>query len=382
MHGIKTNILTTGTRPITALSTAVIGLIATASAAAGQDATDLNAAFPLDTPVLVTDVRKAAGEAGTGGTLGPALAAIADEASATVVVVRVAIDADVADQNALVIGAYAAGAYTGMQALLTAESRGMPRPAILGAPGLDTTAVATGFASVAAKLDAMAYVAGAGADRDAAIASADTLDARELMPIWPGTSAAFTGDAVARALGLRARIDQEQGWHKTLSNVPLRGVTGLSDPVTFAIDDDNHDAALLNAAQITTLVNLGGYRFWGNRTTASEPLWSFESAVRTSQALKREIAQGLIWAIDKPLTQGLIKDIVETINARFRALKAQGRIIGGHAWYDPAQNDATDLAAGKLVIDYDFTPAAPLEGLTLNQRLTDRYYAEFTQLAA
>src|SRR5690606_15065588 len=45
--------------------------------------------FPLNTPVLVTDLYAAQGEAGTEGTLARALDAIADQASTPVVVVRV-----------------------------------------------------------------------------------------------------------------------------------------------------------------------------------------------------------------------------------------------------------------------------------------------------
>ncbi|MBW9013687.1 hypothetical protein KZA95_23060, partial [Escherichia coli] len=37
------------------------------------------------------------------------------------------------------------------------------------------------------------------------------------------TSTTATAYATARALGLRAKIDQEQGWHKTLSNVGVNG---------------------------------------------------------------------------------------------------------------------------------------------------------------
>ena len=39
-------------------------------------------------------------------------------------------------------------------------------------------------------------------------------------------------------------------------------------------------------------------------------------------------------------------------------------------------------SAGKLVIDYEYTAVAPLESLTMNQRITDRYYASFADLAA
>ena len=35
------------------------------------------------------------------------------------------------------------------------------------------------------------------------------------------------------------------------------------------------------------------------------------------------------------------------------------------------------LKNGKLTLDYDYTPVPPLEDLTFQQRITDRYYADF-----
>ena len=374
LHGIKTNVLTTGTRAIAALASGVIGIVVTADDA---DA----AAFPLDTPVLVTDLRAALARAGTTGTMLAALTAIYDQASPILVIVRVAEDAE--DQDAPVIGA--PGTYTGLHALLAAESVCGVRPRVLGAPGLDTQAVTTALVTVAGKLRAMVYAAAVGADIAAAVLYRADFAARELMLIWPNWSGAFAGDAVARALGLRARIDEETGWHKSLSNVAVNGVTGISESLFFDIQDETTDVAALNDAEITALVRspAGGFVYWGNHTCSDEPLFAFEPAVRTSQILQDEIARGLVWASDKPLTKFLIKDLLETINARIRSLVVQQRLIGGRAWFDPALNDEADLAAGKLVIDYEFTPAAPLEGLTLNQRITDKYYADLAaELAA
>ncbi len=382
MHGIKVNEPLTGTRPILDSSLAIIGLVATATAAVGAPADALNAAFPVNQPVLVTDVRSAIGQAGTGGTLADALSAIADQTSPIVVVVRVTAGVDEAATNAAVIGATTGGAYTGMQALLAAEAQLGVRPRILGAPGLDTQEVTTAFVIVAKKLRAMVYAAAEGDDLEDAITYRENFAARELMLLWPDFSGDFAGDAVARALGLRAKIDEQFGWHKTLSNIPVDGVTGLSKDVFFDLTDASTDAGLLNDAQVTTLVRTNGFRFWGNRTTSEEAQFAFESAVRTSHALQDEIAEGLAWAIDKPITVSLIKDVLETINARFRSLKAQGRIIDGRAWYDPALNENSDLASGRVTVDYDYTPCAPAEQLTLNQRITDRYYAGFADQLA
>jgi phage tail sheath protein FI len=374
MHGIKTNVLTTGTRPIAQVATAIIGMVCTAGATAGAATDALNAAFPLDEVTLVTDVRAAAARAGTTGTLKATLEAIADQASATVLVVRKAVIVDAEDQEAAVL--------EGVQTLLTAEVVTGFKPRILGAPGLDSQAVTAELVTVAQKLRGMVYAqVNAAALADVAD-YAENFGDKELMLLWPNFTGGFAGDAVARALGLRAQIDETQGWHKTLSNVPVGGVTGVTVPVYFDIQDPSTDAQLLNDVNVTALVRSNGFRFWGNRTLSTEPLWSFESAVRTSQVMQDKIAEGLRWAIDKPLTKGLITDVLETINADIRGMVARGEIIGGSAWFDPALNSAEDLGAGKLTIDYDFTPAAPLEGLTLNQRLTDRYYADFAQQLA
>lgn len=376
MHGIKTNVLTTGTRTIAAAASGVIGIACTATAAAGAPSAALDAAFPVGTAVLVTDVRAAIAQAGTGGTLLPTLAAIYDQCSPTVIVVRVPVDAE--DQDAATIGS--AGDYSGLHALLAAESVTGYRPRVLGAPGLDTQAVTTALATIAGKLRGMAYAAAVGDTVAEAVTYRADFSARQLMLVWPNWSGDFAGDAVARALGLRAKIDEETGWHKTISNVAVGGVTGVSQNLFFDIQDPSTDVSALNDAEVTALVRspAGGFVYWGNRTCSDEPLFAFESAVRTSHILQDEIAGALIWAADKPLTAFLVKDVLETINARIRSLVVQQRLIGGRAWFDPALNAQADLAAGKLVIDYEFTPAAPLEGLEMNQRITDKYYADLS----
>lgn len=369
LHGIKTNLLTSAAVAIGSVSTAVIGLVATADDA---DA----ATFPLDTPVLVP-VRSAMAKAGSTGTLHAALTAIAEIATPQVVVVRVASAAEGGDQDTAVLGTAAGNAYKGMQALLTAEAKTGVKPRILGAPGLDTQAVTNGLVAIAKKLRGFVYAMAQGNDAASAITYRAQFGDRELMLFWPATSRGPT-DTIARALAQRAYIDQAQGWQKTISNVVVTGITGMSHDVSWSMDDDTTDAALLNAADITTIICYSGYRFWGNHTTSSEPSWLFESAVRTSQVLQDEFQRGLFWAMDKPITAGLIKDMISTVNARLRKLVVNNQLIGGRCWYDPDKNASSDLAAGQLALDYDFTACAPLEGLTENQTITDTYYADLS----
>jgi len=87
------------------------------------------------------------------------------------------------------------------------------------------------------------------------------------------------------------------------------------------------------------------------------------------------MADAHMWAVDKPITASLIRDIIDGINAKFRELKSNGYIIDATCWFDEEANDAASLKAGKLYIDYDYTPVPPLENLTLRQRITDKYLA-------
>ncbi|MBO9710682.1 MAG: phage tail sheath subtilisin-like domain-containing protein [Caulobacter sp.] len=381
-HGVEVIEITEGERPIQVVSTAVIGIVATG---ADADAT----LFPLNKAALITDLPAAIGKAGTTGTLAKALQAIYDQTQAVVVVVRVTAGADAAATSTAVIGGNVAGVATGMQVLLSAEAQVGVRPRILGCPGLDTQAVATALATVAQKLRAMAYVYANGADVAAVLAYRENFSQREVMVLWPdftafdtATSTTVAASSVARALGLRARIDAEQGWHKTLSNVAVNGVTGVSKDISWDLQDPATDAGLLNAGQVTTLVRQNGFRFWGSRTCSDEPLFAFESATRTAQVLADTIANGVAAFLDKPLHPSLAKDIIASINATFRSLKAGGYIVDGRAWLNDSANTTAALCDGQLHIDYDFTPVPPLEQLKLRQRITTSYLANFAAQVA
>jgi hypothetical protein len=380
-HGVRVLEIASGVRPIRLISTAVIGMVCIASDA---DAS----AFPLNTPVLITDVLSAVAKAGTQGTLKASLTAISGQTNAVVVVVRVAAGANAAETTSNVVGTVTAeGMKTGAKALLAAEAQLGVRPRILGAPGLDTQAVTTELVSIAQKLRAMVYAGADGCDTvSEALAYRDEFGARELMLIWPDfkrwdttTSAAVTAPATAYALGLRAKLDQEQGWHKTLSNVAVAGVMGISKDVFWDLQSSDTDAGLLNGGEVTTLINREGYRFWGSRTCSDDPLFAFESATRTAQVMADTVADAHMWAVDKPLLPGLARDIVESVRAKQREMVTAGQLIGGDAWYDPAANPADTLKDGKLRIDYDYTPVPPLEDLTFKQRITDTYFADFAK---
>jgi phage tail sheath protein FI len=364
----------------------VVEAVAFTSLAGGVDEP-----FPLDTPVLITDLYDGIAKAGTEGTLARSLDAIVDQTKALVVVVRVAEGATDAETKANVIGGVDAdGKKTGVQALLAAEQQLSVKPRILGVPELDDADVTAELVAIAQKLRGFAYAsAGDSATKEAAALYRDSFGARELMIIWPdytgfdtATETTMSLSAVARAMGLRAKIDQEVGWHKTLSNIAVNGVSGISKDVFWDLQDPNTDAGYLNANEVTTLINRNGFRFWGSRTCSADPNFAFENYTRTAQVIADTIAEAHMWAVDKPMHPSLAKDIIEGINAKFREWIRRGYLLGGEAWFDPELNTPEVLKAGKLYIDYDYTPVPPLENLMFQQRITDRYLVDFADRVA
>ncbi|BEN24915.1 MULTISPECIES: phage tail sheath protein [Serratia] len=378
-HGVRVVEINDGTRVISTVSTAIVGMVCTAEDA---DAS----VFPLDTPVLITDVLAASGKAGKKGTLAASLRAMAEQAKPVTVVVRVATGKDAAETTSNIIGgANAEGRYTGMKALLSAQAELGVKPRILGVPGLDNQEVATALAGICQQLRAFGYISAHGCKTvQEATKYRDNFSQRELMLIWPDfvswNTTANQSDiayATARALGLRAKIDTETGWHKTLSNVGVNGVTGITASVFWDLQAPGTDADLLNEACVTTLIRKDGFKFWGSRTCSDDPLFLFENYTRTAQVLADTMAEAHLWAVDRPVTPTLVRDMIDGINAKFRELKSAGLIIDGTCWYDESANTKETLKAGKLFIDYDYTPVPPLEDLTLRQRITDRYLATF-----
>ncbi|MGT3185509.1 phage tail sheath subtilisin-like domain-containing protein [Yersinia enterocolitica] len=384
-HGARIRENTDLVTAINDIESSVIGVVAVADDADAET-------FPLNTPVLLTRVNNVLGKAGKTGSLYKTLKAIADQTSPKVIVVRVATATDKADaktQSQLIIGGTTEdGSYTGMYAFLTAEQKVGYRPRILAAPDYDTEEVTSALCVIAQNLRAFVYANCYGCKTMAeAITYRAKFAYRELMLIWPDFIAynPLTGKneifpAPAYACGLRALIDNNHGWHKSLSNISVNNVLGISQDVFWSLQAEDSDANELNNKEITTLIKRNGFRFWGNRVTDTNA-YIFEVYTRTAQILADSIAEAQFEAIDEPLTPTNVKDVVSGINGKLSALVTQGRLIGAECWFDILDNPTTGLRQGQVRIRYKYTPVPPMEDLTMYQTFTDEYFgAAFSSL--
>ncbi|ENE3311324.1 phage tail sheath family protein, partial [Escherichia coli] len=258
------------------------------------------------------------------------------------------------------------------------------RPRILAAPGLESDAVTAALVTVAGKMRAFAYSGCPGCTKPSdAIAFRKKISGREIMLLWPdfiafnpvsGKNETFP--AAAYACGLRARLDHEQGWHRSLSNMPVKNVLGVSASVSWSLQDENSDANTLNNSEVTTLIHQGdgSFRFWGNRTPETAE-YIFEVYTRTAQQLADTIAEAQLQIVDSPLTPANAKDAVSAIKAKLDALVTAGKLIGAECWFDIIDNGTTSLRQGIVRIRYKYTPVPPMECMELYQTFTDEFFS-------
>lgn len=380
LHGVKVTEIAAALRTLTTSSTAVIGLVATA-----PDAD--NDTFPLNQPTLLTGITPSMiAKAGKTGTLSRTLDGILDIVNCKVIVIRVEESEDESQMKANVIGGVnEEGNYTGLKAFLVSAAVCAIKPRIFCVPKYDSQDVTTELVSVAQKLNGFVYASCYGCNtKEQAVTYRRQFSQRELMLIFgdflsfnPNTKQTEVDYAVGRAAAMRAYQDKEFGWHTSISNKALNGVTGVTKPLSFDINDSATDVNYLNEQGITACINYNGYKFYGLRTCSADKLFIYENYTRTAQVLKDTIAQSFDWAVDKDISVNLVKDIIEAINAKWREFVAKGYLIGGKAFINPELNTAATLKDAKLLISYDYCPVPPLEQLGFNQYISDEYLVEF-----
>ena len=399
LHGIEHVNIAQSFRPVNDIVTAVIGLIGTAD---GTEET------PIEHNKLVLCLNeKDDAQFGTAGTIPEALKAIrlqsSTRGSAVVFVISIAGSSDTVNANSIVGAVSPTGVRTGLKLFETARGKYGFEPMIYIAPHYSALgAVKAEFQSICAKTEAMAYI-----DTPDGYTFSQALESRGnggtfanldegqklLFPHFKIANPKFVDTATtpeipqylnvpmsAYAAGLRAKVDLEYGWHFSSSNHRVYGVEGMDVDLSFSLGDSTCEANMLNAAGITTAVNLfgNGTVEWGNYTTGfpgNTALDAFEVVRRSRAIIKRSIEAAVVPFLDKPFIKANVDAIRNTVNQYLNRLVGENKLVYGKCFYRPESNPIANLAVGHLTFDVEFTPAIPM------QRLTFTYEINLQQLA-
>lgn len=331
--------------------------------------------FPSNTPTVITGNSKKIKKLGGVGTLPSALSDIMNQGNALVVVVRVDITQDSAQQQKNVLD--------GINALTTSGQLTGVTPRIIIAPDFSATdPVAAQIEVVANKLRGVGYIDSPGWATAQDVALRRQSYGARIEILRPRVYTTSNVDTLSRpysacAAGLRSRIDNENGFWWSKSNQQVYGITSLEQIDDFIIGEKNCTANLLNASQVSTIIRRSGFRHWGNYLCSNDPQWSFECVRRTADVIEDSIAETVQDEfVDRPIDIHLGEDIIETINGFLRKLFELGAINGGKAWLDAELNTAESLAAGKLYINVEFAPKSPAQTITITYRINNDYTVE------
>ncbi len=393
LHGVEVIELDSGSRPIQTVTSSVIGLVGTAPMG------------PVNTATLIsgslTEAVATFGPETDGYTIPTALAGIMDQTGAVVVVINVA-DPDNSDHlddddaldpslitNSDIIGTITTeGNYTGVQALLAAQSECAVTPRILIAPGYThektesaSNPVVAALLTVAERLRAITIADCPNSTKTDAVNYVSDYGSERLFCIYPWVRVYKNDEIVdepasARIAGLLAKSDNERGFWWSPSNTTINGIVGISKPVDFALGDSACVANYLNENKVATIIQQDGYRLWGNRTTSGDTKWCFISVRRTADMINDSLLRAHLWAVDRNITKTYTEDVCNGVSTYLRYLKNIGAIIGGSCWADSAINTADQIQLGKVTFDFDFTPPYPAEHITFRSRLTSDYLEE------
>lgn len=140
-------------------------------------------------------------------------------------------------------------------------------------------------------------------------------------------------------------------------------------------------ANYLNGQGIVTALNfVGGWKAWGNRTTAYPSNTDVKDNFIPIRRMFNWINNTLVtmfWSkIDDPLNRRLIESVIDSANIWFNGLTAKGAILGGRVELLGTDNTTTDLMDGKINFHVYYTPPSPARKIEFIQEYDPSYIAD------
>lgn len=150
----------------------------------------------------------------------------------------------------------------------------------------------------------------------------------------------------------------------------------IDDGTEVYLGPDN--ASYLNGQGIVTALNfIGGWKLWGNRTTAypadTDVKDSFIPIRRMFNWIGNTIILTYMSKVDNPTNRRSIDTVVDSLNIWLNGLTARGALLGGRVEFRKDENPVTDLANGIVRFHLFATPPIPAEDLEYTLEFDTNY---------
>lgn len=139
-------------------------------------------------------------------------------------------------------------------------------------------------------------------------------------------------------------------------------------------------ANYLNGLGVVTALNfVGGWKCWGNRTSAypsnTDPKDSFIPCRRMMNWVSNTLVTSFWSKIDDPVNKRLIESTVDRAQIWLNGLVARGALVGGRVEFREDENPVTDLADGKIRFHVYICPPTPAREIEFIQEMDVTYFS-------
>jgi phage tail sheath protein FI len=191
-----------------------------------------------------------------------------------------------------------------------------------------------------------------------------------LIACWPKVTAggqAFYLSALWAALTAYVDATHEGIPYKSPSNEPMR-ITGTVNDAGTEVYLDQLQGNYLNGLGICTVLNLNGWRSWGNNTTIYPAVTDVKDRFIPVRRMFNWWGNTFILTyfqkVDSPANRRLIEILIDSENIRANGFQARGIIASGKMSFNAEENPITDLLDGKLRFSQKLAFFTPAETIT------------------
>lgn len=147
----------------------------------------------------------------------------------------------------------------------------------------------------------------------------------------------------------------------------LIGLTGACLEDGSEVNLDQTQANLLNGQGIITVINMNGWRSWGNNTACypanTDPKDRWFCCHRFFSWWGNSFILTYFQNVDDPANYRLVESIVDSENIRGNSYVSQGKCAGARIEFSEDENPVTDILNGKIQFHQYLAPYTPAEDI-------------------
>lgn len=204
----------------------------------------------------------------------------------------------------------------------------------------------------------------------AAKKEADGINSPNAIALWPKVKSGnhiLNYSSVYGAVVAMADIKNDDVPSESVSNLIINNIIGIVLDDGTEVDLDINQANALNSNGIVTVLNLNGFRTWGNNTAAypgvTDPKDRWINNRRFFSWMENRFITEYFERVDTATNIRSIETLVDKENQFCNSLVSAGKCAGAYVEFLQSDNPTEKLAEGKIVVRQHLANYTPAEDI-------------------